>query len=287
MTRQSRGFGFVTFKDPNTVGSVLEETLELDGRNLDCKLAVPKEEIQSSISSSFQKTRKIFVGGLPPDVTEDDFKRYFEYYGNVVEAKIMTDGMTGKPRGFGFITFDSEEVVDKISEKHHVEINGKTVECKKAIPKGRMDANERGGHYGQPYNSYGRSSHGGGYGYGGRGGGYGYGGYGDGGYGDGGYGDGGYGQEDGRGHQRSDYTSSYTSAYDRGQQQAQAQYGGGYSGNYSGYGGNYPGYGSQRSGGYQGDYGGGSNGYGGYGRNSGGYGRGGGGRYDRSYHPYS
>mmetsp|Transcript_9345 Transcript_9345/g.15185 ORF Transcript_9345/g.15185 Transcript_9345/m.15185 type:complete len:246 (-) Transcript_9345:301-1038(-) len=245
--------------------------------------------MQQSISSSSQKTRKIFVGGLPPDVTEDDFKKYFEYYGNVVEAKIMTDGMTGKPRGFGFITFDSEEVVDKISEKHHVEINGKTVECKKAIPKGRMD-NDRGGHsYGQ-YNSYGRSSHGGGYGYGGRGGGYGYGGgYGDGGYGDGGYGDGGYGHhENGRGGPRNDYTSSYTSAYhDRGQQ---GQYGG-YSGNYSGYGGNYQGYGSQRSGGYQGDYGG-SNGYGGgYGRNSGGYGRGGGGggggRYDRSYHPYS
>mmetsp|Transcript_8352 Transcript_8352/g.7422 ORF Transcript_8352/g.7422 Transcript_8352/m.7422 type:complete len:85 (-) Transcript_8352:1104-1358(-) len=80
-----------------------------------------------------QKTTKIFVGGLPPEITEDQFRKYFENFGRIDDIVIMIDKDTGKSRGFGFVTFEDEEAVDKvISNYNDNKIDGKWVECKRA-----------------------------------------------------------------------------------------------------------------------------------------------------------
>ena len=100
--------------------------------------------------------KKLFIGGLRDNLTEDDLKTYFNTYGNVIEAVVMKEKETSKSRGFGFVTFDDYDPVDKIIrkssphfdytflrsnnmyfflvEKHH-SINGVNIHTQKALPK--------------------------------------------------------------------------------------------------------------------------------------------------------
>lgn len=85
--------------------------------------------------SSFLRAKKIFVGGLSANLTEEEFKSYFEKFGRITDVVVMHDNNTNRPRGFGFITFDSEEVVEKLMQKSHHELGGKRVEVKRAVPR--------------------------------------------------------------------------------------------------------------------------------------------------------
>ena len=58
--------------------------------------------------------KKLFIGGLRDNLSEDDLKVYFNNYGTVVEAVVMKEKETNKSRGFGFVTFDDYDPVDKI-----------------------------------------------------------------------------------------------------------------------------------------------------------------------------
>lgn len=128
-TGRSRGFGFLTFKDPKIVSVVLAREHFLDGKIIDPKRAIPREEQE--------KTAKIFVGGVGPDVTENDFQTFFEQYGTVIDAQLMMDKDTGRPRGFGFVTFDSEDAVETIVAEKFLDLKGKPIEVKRAEPRGR------------------------------------------------------------------------------------------------------------------------------------------------------
>ncbi|KAJ0801456.1 putative RNA recognition motif domain, nucleotide-binding alpha-beta plait domain superfamily [Helianthus annuus] len=142
-TGRARGFGFVVFADPAVAERVIKEKHHIDGRMVEAKKAVPRED-QSTISRNSgsvqsspgpNRTRKIFVGGLASTVTESDFRRYFEQFGTITDVVVMYDHNTQRPRGFGFITYDSEEAVDQVLLKTFHELNGKMVEVKRAVPK--------------------------------------------------------------------------------------------------------------------------------------------------------
>ncbi|KAF2308462.1 hypothetical protein GH714_009800 [Hevea brasiliensis] len=131
-TGQPRGFGFVTYADPLVVDQVIQDTHIINGKQVEIKRTIPK----GAIGSRDFKTKKIFVGGIPTAVTEDEFKEFFTQYGEVIEHQIMRDHSTNRSRGFGFITFDSELAVDDLLAKgNKLELAGTQVEIKKAEPK--------------------------------------------------------------------------------------------------------------------------------------------------------
>lgn len=160
VTGRPRGFGFVVFADPSVLDTVLQEKHTIDGRTVEAKRALSREEQQTSSrpgnpnsSRTFGgsgsgngggniRTKKIFVGGLPPNLTEEGFRQYFETYGHVTDVVVMYDQNTQRPRGFGFISFDTEDAVDRVLHKTFHDLNGKQVEVKRALPK---DANPGGG----------------------------------------------------------------------------------------------------------------------------------------------
>ena len=113
---------------------------------------------------------KLFVGNLSFNVTENELQDTFAQYGTVLEANLMTDRMTGRPRGFGFVTMSTEEEAQKAVEG----LNGSTLDNRALTVNVARPREERGGGGGGG-GGY-RGGGGGGGGRGGGGGGYGGGG---------------------------------------------------------------------------------------------------------------
>ncbi|XP_031443131.1 heterogeneous nuclear ribonucleoprotein A/Ba isoform X2 [Clupea harengus] len=147
-TGRSRGFGFILFKEASSVDKVLEQKEHrLDGRQIDPKKAMAMKK---------EPQRKIFVGGLNPETTEEKIREYFEPFGEIEAIELPLDPKSNKRRGFVFITFKEEEPVQKILEKkfHNVSgsaaTNGKEGLCeiKIAQPKEVYQQQQFGGRYG-------------------------------------------------------------------------------------------------------------------------------------------
>ncbi|XP_061372026.1 heterogeneous nuclear ribonucleoprotein 1-like isoform X1 [Gastrolobium bilobum] len=149
-TRSPRGFGFVTFSDLSAADKALQDSHVILGRTVEVKKAIPRNEqqhqnqlhnrggsnyISNDCSSDNIRTKKIFVGGLPAGISEEEFRKYFERFGRITDVVVMQDSVTHRPRGFGFITFDSEESVQSVMVKSFHDLNGRQVEVKRAVPK--------------------------------------------------------------------------------------------------------------------------------------------------------
>lgn len=127
VTGRSRGFGFVILASAEMLDKAVNTNLHLDGRRIEAKRAIPKREMEKTL-------KKLFVGGVPISLNNPEFKKYFEQFGAVSEAQVMTERDTGRSRGFGFVTFQDEETAEKVLSVQH-SIQGKPVEVKKAEPK--------------------------------------------------------------------------------------------------------------------------------------------------------
>ena len=111
---------------------------------------------------------KLFVGNLSFNVTENELQDTFAQYGTVLEANLMTDRMTGRPRGFGFVTMSTEEEAQKAVEAlNGSQLDNRALTVNVARPREERSGGGGGGGYGGGGR---RGGGGGGGGYGGGGG---------------------------------------------------------------------------------------------------------------------
>ncbi len=82
-------------------------------------------------------SKKLFVGGLSWDTTDEGLQGAFSRFGEIAEAKVITDRETGRSRGFGFVTFANDEnAVSAINEMNGTELDGRTIKVNEAEDKG-------------------------------------------------------------------------------------------------------------------------------------------------------
>jgi RNA recognition motif-containing protein len=112
-TNKSRGFGFVTYTKSSMVDEMMKgRPHRLDGRELETKRATPREDAGKPGAEA--STKKLFVGAIKEGLGEEHLKEYFGKYGKIEDCVIMKDKDSNKSRGFGFVTFDDYDPVDKI-----------------------------------------------------------------------------------------------------------------------------------------------------------------------------
>ncbi|GMI87013.1 ABA-regulated RNA-binding protein 1 [Hibiscus trionum] len=72
---------------------------------------------------------KVFVGGLAWETPREAMEKHFEKYGDILEAVIISDKLTGRSKGYGFVTFKDAEAAKKACEDPNPIINDRRANC--------------------------------------------------------------------------------------------------------------------------------------------------------------
>ncbi|GLT59958.1 hypothetical protein SLA2020_327510 [Shorea laevis] len=92
------------------VGSILRQTVSKQIINSQVSASISKPSIYQAIRwFSSIPSSKLFIGGISYSTDELQLREAFSKYGQVIDARIIVDRETGRPRGFGFITYTSSE----------------------------------------------------------------------------------------------------------------------------------------------------------------------------------
>jgi cold-inducible RNA-binding protein len=77
--------------------------------------------------------KKLFVGGLSFDTTDEGLHQAFSPFGTLEEAKIITDRASGRSRGFGFVSFTDEAEADRaLQQMNGAELDSRTIRVDRA-----------------------------------------------------------------------------------------------------------------------------------------------------------
>jgi len=100
--------------------------------------------------------KKLYVGGLSYDTTQDTLKETFAKAGTVETATVITDKFSGRSKGFGFVEMSSDEEAQKAIEMFNgKELDGRTITVNEARPMEprapRQGGFDRGGREGRGF----------------------------------------------------------------------------------------------------------------------------------------
>jgi len=90
--------------------------------------------------------KKLFVGSLSWDTNDSKLLQAFSRFGEITEAKVITDRDSGRSRGFGFVSFEDDEAADRaIAALNGTDLDGRTIKVNVAQERPRRDGAGGGG----------------------------------------------------------------------------------------------------------------------------------------------
>ncbi len=85
-------------------------------------------------------SKKLFIGGLSWDTTNDGLRTAFAKFGEISEATVVTDRESGRSRGFGFVTFEDAGAADSaIQAMNGTMLDGRSLNVNEANDRPRRD----------------------------------------------------------------------------------------------------------------------------------------------------
>ena len=93
-------------------------------------------------------SNKLYVGGLPYSISDRQLEELFSQHGTVESARVITDRMTGRSKGFGFVEMSSQEEAESaIQSLNGTDLEGRSITVNEAKPR-ESSGGPRGGGYG-------------------------------------------------------------------------------------------------------------------------------------------
>ena len=90
-------------------------------------------------------TKKVYIGNMNFDTTEDSLRGLFAAHGEVVSVNVVTDRYSGRPRGFGFVEMATDEAAAAaIAALNGQEVDGRQLNVAEARPPKPRDRDRRG-----------------------------------------------------------------------------------------------------------------------------------------------
>lgn len=140
---RSRGFAFVTMSSSTEATAAIEalNNTELDGRSIKVDKVLPAGERapraergeRAPRQNSYNSPHRLYVGNLPWRFDDYDLEDTFAEFGEIVDAKVLYDRETGRSRGFGFVTLDSDDSVEAAIEAlDGADVDGRTIRVNRA-----------------------------------------------------------------------------------------------------------------------------------------------------------
>ena len=126
----SKGYGFVHYETAESANQAIKSVngMLLNEKKVFVGHHIAKRDRQSKFEEMKANFTNIYVKNIHPDVTDEEFSKLFEKYGEITSASITRDQDTGKSRGFGFVNFiDHEHAAKAVEELNDKEFYGQNL----------------------------------------------------------------------------------------------------------------------------------------------------------------
>ncbi|EEB06183.1 polyadenylate-binding protein [Schizosaccharomyces japonicus yFS275] len=141
----SKGYGFVHFASIDSANAAIEHVngMLLNDKKVYVGHHVSRRDRQSKFEAMKANFTNVYIKNIDPEVTDEEFSGLFEKFGAITSFSLVKDE-SGKPRGFGFVNFESHEAAQKaVDEMNDYEFHGKKLYVGRAQKRHEREAELR------------------------------------------------------------------------------------------------------------------------------------------------